>query len=141
MAQQTRRRPFVLYVEDDDAVAQMYGLAFSEGYEVERVRTGVEALNWLSTEGDSRLPNLVVLDHQLPDITGTEVLSVIRSDSRYDHVFVVMLSNHSDPDLKETAFRLGALQWILKATMSPQQVARRLRDALDRQRVVGAAGG
>jgi hypothetical protein len=30
----------VLYVEDDDAVAKMYGLAFSEDYEVELVRTG-----------------------------------------------------------------------------------------------------
>src|SRR5712692_11047106 len=117
-------RRLVLYVEDDDEVARMYGLAFSDEYEVTRVRTGIDALRQLEIRDRGALPDLVVLDHQLPDITGIEVLSVIRSNHDYDHVFVVILSNHSDPDLKQAAFRLGALQWLLKATMTPQQVAR-----------------
>jgi CheY-like chemotaxis protein len=131
--QQSPSRPQVLYVEDDDDVARMYGLAFSAEYEVTRVRTGIDALRQLEDWDLYALPNLVVLDHHLPDISGIEVLSVIRSNHNYDHVFVVMLSNHSDPDLEEAAFRLGALQWLLKATMTPDQVARRLRDTLDRK--------
>jgi CheY-like chemotaxis protein len=135
--QRSPRRPLVLYVEDDDDVARMYGLAFGDEYEVTRVRTGIDALRQLENRDPDALPNLVVLDHQLPDITGIEVLSVIRSNHDYDHVFVVMLSNHTDPDLKEAAFRLGALQWLLKATLTPDQVARRLHDALHRKGEVG----
>jgi DNA-binding response OmpR family regulator len=134
--QQSRRKPLVLYVEDDDQIAQMYGLALTGEYEVERVRSGAEALKWLwRASGD--LPNLVILDYTLPDMSGVEVLGEIRRHDRFDHIFAVMLSNHNDPDAKEVAFRLGALQWILKATTGPSQVARRLREELDRRGKVG----
>lgn len=135
--QHSRRKPLVLYVEDDDEIAEMYGLAAFSDYQVTRLRGGLEVLKWLDQHQGDELPNMIVLDHNLPDISGVETLEWIRQDQRFAHIYVVMLSNDGDPSVHEAAFRLGALQWLMKSTMTPQQVSRRLREALLKRGMVG----
>lgn len=135
--QRSRRKPLVLYVEDNDEIAEMYGLAAFNDYTVIRLRRGLEVVRWLEDHRGSELPNMIVLDHNLPDISGVETLHLIRQDERFAHVYVVMLSNEGDPDVHEAAFRLGALRWLMKSTMTPQQVARRLREDLQTRGKVG----
>ena len=58
------------------------------------------------------------------------VLTALRSNARYNGIFAMVLSNHDSPTLKEMAFRQQAMGWMVKSTMSPKAVARRLRITL-----------
>lgn len=81
-------------------------------------RDGVQALDYLFTEspatGESRLPQLVLLDLKLPKVDGLEVLRRIRSDERTKLLPVVILtSSREDQDII-AGYALGANSYIRK---------------------------
>lgn len=118
-------KPLVYYVEDDDNLADLYGQALYQAYEVVRFRDPVQALQTL--EGAERLPDLLLLDYALPQLSGLELLTRVRERAEWDSIMAIMVSNHDSPELTSQAFRLGALDWVLKSSMTPDQVAERLR--------------
>ena len=78
---------------------------------------GKEALDFLYRRGahtDVPEIGLVYLDIEMPDMSGQEVLKTIRSDSRFDHMPVVMLTGLSDDKEKEDAARNGANSYAVK---------------------------
>lgn len=131
--QQSRRLPLVLYVEDDDLTFETYSRELRKDRELIRSRTGGAALNWLEERENSQdLPNLIVVPYRLPDMSGIELMAVLRI--RYPQLMFMMLSNHHTEDEDLEAVRLNALGAILISTMSPGQVSRRLRQEIDRRR-------
>jgi two-component system, chemotaxis family, response regulator Rcp1 len=62
----------------------------------------------------SRLPDLIILDVNLPKHNGGEVLANIRSDSAFAEVPVLMLTSSASPADQATASRLGANLYIQK---------------------------
>lgn len=104
--------PPILLVEDNDDDAELTSMAFNEAEitnPVVRVRDGVEALDYLMRRGayaalDSQiLPIVVLLDLQLPRVSGLQVLKEIRGNPRTACLPVVILTS-SD----EHGDRLGA---------------------------------
>jgi len=71
-------RPRVLLADDDTIVLELVGLFLAaDGHTVTRVSGGQEAFNVL--RGVSPLPDVVLVDHQMPDISGTDVAIHVRS--------------------------------------------------------------
>jgi len=102
----------ILFVEDNDNDAELSLMAFSRAglaTPLIRVRNGVEALDYLFGRGNhaqrntSDLPAVVLLDLNLPKLSGLEVLKAIRAHERTKHLPVVILTS-SDEDKD----RLGA---------------------------------
>ncbi|MFN2587300.1 MAG: ATP-binding protein [Actinomycetota bacterium] len=88
----------VLVVEDNpgDVLLMRQGLAtWTEPTEVRVVSDGEEALSFLQRagDGDDPLPDLVILDVNLPRVHGTEVLARMRSDPRLERIPVVVMSS------------------------------------------------
>lgn len=85
------------------------------------VRDGVEALEFLFREGAGRDrasadPDLILLDLNLPRVSGKEVLARVRSDPRTREIpVIVFTSSRDDRDLQE-CLRLGANGYIVKPT-------------------------
>jgi two-component system, OmpR family, KDP operon response regulator KdpE len=64
----------VLLVEDDPAVSMTGALVLrSAGHEVHLALDGAEALAWLAADG--HVPDVVIVDIELPDIPGTAILA------------------------------------------------------------------
>ncbi len=113
--------PSVLLVEDDEDVATyLSGLLRDDGYLVEIASSGSDALRRLAL---SR-PELVLLDLGLPDISGFEVIERIRRDQSVSGVPVIVQTARGDEDAVETAFTLGADDFIQKPIRDRDLLAR-----------------
>ena len=125
---------WVVLVEDDLAVAQMYrlGLELHGGFRVTIADSGDELFGSL----DGQTPDVIVLDYQLPFENGAQVLERIRLDDRFTAARVFMLSNF--PPTHENAidrvFKSGAIAWFEKTKTSPKLLAEKLVEALQTAR-------
>jgi DNA-binding response OmpR family regulator len=81
-----------LVVEDDVDLANFVSHVLQKaGFEVAEVHTGRQALTAL----DSTVPNLVILDIGLPQVSGIEILESIKRDSRLSRTYVIITTAYS----------------------------------------------
>jgi CheY-like chemotaxis protein len=123
------RGPSVILVDDDVAATEMYRTGLEhDGFAVTAVHDAAALFEAMSI----RLPDVVVLDWQLPGMKGDEILQRIRLDDRARALPVVMLSNY--PAQKDgqidRVFMAGALAWLEKVNTSPTLLAEKLKEAL-----------
>ena len=101
-----RRR--VLVVDDDVTLEEVLIVFLGEAYEISAATTGAEALRKVCHEPT----HLVVLDHRLPDRTGLEVLTELRST--WPSLPVLMLTGYGSEWICAAAFRLGVTDYLQK---------------------------
>jgi len=78
-----------LIIEDDEDLAEIFSKALTKlGYETEKIMDGQEAIDRLKDV----VPQLVVLDLNLPRVSGEKILASIRADQRLDETFVIVSS-------------------------------------------------
>ncbi len=110
----------VLVVEDDPDQAELIAkaLAFSDLPSVTVVGTGSEALGSLLPEDGLEpqlVPSLVLLDLNLPDISGIDVLRQLRQAVWLAAVPVVVLTSHHSDEMVKTCLAAGANAFVIKA--------------------------
>ncbi len=102
-----QKRRTVLLVDDEaDLALGLAALLRARGYEVELARDGLEALARLERDP---LPDLVLLDYELPQLDGEEVLSRLRRDPRTADL-PVLLATASTIDLSRLRRVSGLLR-------------------------------
>ncbi len=69
-------------------------------------------------------PDLLLLDVSMPELSGIEVLRLLRSEPVLQELAVVMLSGINELDVQAEAFELGALDYIVKDMNWEQSLAR-----------------
>lgn len=101
----------ILVVEDDLDISKMLRIYFdSQGYEVLAATRGNDALEICRR----KLPNVVVLDIQLPDIDGYEVCRQLRNNTRTSYVPIIFLTQKDERSDKIAGLELGADDYITK---------------------------
>lgn len=110
----------VLVVEDDPDQAELIAraLAVSDLSSVTVVGTGTEALEALLPQHGSEpqlIPSLVLLDLNLPDTPGIEVLQQLRQADWLATVPVVVLTAHRTDEMVKTCLAAGANAFVAKA--------------------------
>jgi two-component system KDP operon response regulator KdpE len=123
--------PLLLVVDDDQAIQRLVKLELEEqGFRVQTCGTGAEAL---SLAMDQR-PDLLVLDINLPDRQGLDVLSDLRERSE---VPVILLTGRTGTRDRVRGLDLGADDYVVKP-FSPEELGARVRAVL-RRRTQGSA--
>ena len=85
------KKPFALIIEDHLASAEFFATALSEsGYETEIIRSGQAAIDRLPDV----VPDLIILDLNLPHVHGAEILKTVRSDERLADTRVIIATTH-----------------------------------------------
>ena len=80
---------YCLVVDDDDDIREATrDVMERHGYDVVAVGSGAEALAFLVHD----TPDLVLLDLQMDDMNGWEVLGALQSEPRFDHVEIVVVT-------------------------------------------------
>jgi DNA-binding response OmpR family regulator len=118
--EEARSRSIVI-VEDDEDIADSirYNLERA-GFRVRVASTGEDALN-LILEGP---PNLILLDLNLPHMSGFEMCRRLRAESTTAHVPILMLTARTDESDKVLGLNLGADDYITKPFSMRELVAR-----------------
>jgi len=101
----------ILVVEDDFDISNMLRIYFSgQGYEVQVAPKGGEALEMTRKE----LPNLIVLDINLPDMSGYDVCRELRTTTRTRHIPIIFLTQKDERSDKLIGLEMGADDYITK---------------------------
>lgn len=110
----------IAIIEDDLAICQMYRFKFeAEGYQVETAENGVLGLELVET----MKPDIILLDLMMPETNGDEMLAKLRAKPWGKAIKVVILTNKGEQELPPELKKLDVAAVILKADMTPRQVA------------------
>lgn len=109
----------VLVVEDNRTDVTLLRLAFAEhgiDHELLVLDDGEKALDYVAKLDHGMLPDLVIVDLNLPKRDGIEVLEKMRSTSALDQIPIVVFTTSDSPREKETIRRIGITAYIRKPT-------------------------
>ena len=114
--------PHLLIVEDRKNYQRLYELTFKEATDchIDFATTGGKAISLL----EKKDYDLVLLDLNLPDIQGEQVLRKIREENHDFHLPVIILTADANPDLQAKLLNLGADDFIEKGWPPEVLVAR-----------------
>lgn len=99
----------LLMVEDTASVAALYrSFLFPLGITIDIVGSGKEALEFLK----DNIPDLILLDLRLPDMTGMDVLHITKE--RYPDIPIIFMTAHGSIDTAVEAMRYGAQDFLIK---------------------------
>jgi chemosensory pili system protein ChpA (sensor histidine kinase/response regulator) len=101
----------ILIADDSIYIRQSLNLTLShEGYTVIEAVDGLQALDQLSKES----PDLLLLDIEMPNLNGYDVLSIVRSHQEFSALKIIMLTSRSSDKHKRRARELGANAYLTK---------------------------
>jgi len=107
----------ILLVEDNPGDARQFTAFLKGEFNVSVAANGAQALDKLFQRGkykDEPFPDLVVLDLNVPLLSGMEVLNTVRGNSRTYHVPVVVWSGSSRQEDISKAYHLGCCAYMIK---------------------------
>ena len=117
----------ILLIEDDPFLSDLYK------NQLEKAGHGVlqsfDSSEGLKAVGVVR-PDLVILDLIMPKFSGMEILRKIKADETLKGVRVIVLSNIKDEKIIKEALSLGAKGYIIKTTVTPDQVPEEIKKYL-----------
>lgn len=125
MAETPETKLKLLLVEDDEFLQKILLSKFlKEGFDVVAASDGEKAIEALR----ARPPQLVLLDLILPKMTGFDVLTDIRMKPETKNLPVIILSNLGQEEDIRRAKELGALDFLVKADISVNDVVRKVKE-------------
>lgn len=109
----------IVLAEDDPFISRMYQIKLAgTGYKVASADNGRVAAELIR----AKTPRLVLIDINMPELSGFEVIESLKSGSyNFDHTAVVFLTNSNRKEDVERAKKLGG-EYLIKADLTPKSV-------------------
>jgi two-component system, OmpR family, alkaline phosphatase synthesis response regulator PhoP len=117
----------IIIVEDDKFLTKIYRLNLeNEGYKLVIVNDGKRALDVIQTE----MPNLIMLDVILPNMTGLEILDDLKKTTKLKNIPVIMLSNLGQQKDIDKAINTGADDYFINAEVTIEEIIKKIGEYL-----------
>ncbi len=117
----------ILIVEDDKFLRELISRKLAgRGYEVETAVDGEDGFEKIK----KTKPDVVLLDLILPGIDGFEVLSRVKKEKEVQDVPIIILSNLGQKEDIERGLSLGAIDYLIKAHFTPQEIIEKVKEVL-----------
>lgn len=102
----------IVAVDDSGIILKMLTKVLGDKYEVHAFSTGKRALQFLKDK--DRTPDLIILDIDMPEINGYEMLNLIKEKDYLEKVPVIFLTSNSDKSHVVKAVSVGAKDYVVK---------------------------
>ena len=120
-------RRYILIVEDVDINLMLLGDMLQGNYDILYASDGVEALEQLKTYGDEIA--IVLLDLQMPRMTGMEVLQVMQEEKEFMDIPVIVMT--ADQSAEVECLKYGAMDFIPKPYPSREIIQARVNRCIE----------
>jgi len=118
----------IAIIEDDQVISQMYRMKFeADGFDVQLANNGKHGVEL----AEAFSPDIILLDLQMPEMNGVEALEIIRKNEWGKNIPVIILTNLGEEEAPKELRSLGIHSYIVKANLTPRQVAQRVKEALN----------
>ena len=118
----------IAIIEDDPVISQMYRMKFeADGFDVQMASDGKSGIDLVK----EFLPDMILLDLQMPEMGGAEALEIIRKNSWGKNIPVIILTNMGEEESPKSLKSLGIHGYIVKANLTPRQVVQQVKEALN----------
>jgi len=118
--------PRILLVDDEPSIIKVVGKRLEvEGYQVSVAVEGQEALAKAQTER----PDLIILDLMLPKLNGYEVCTMLKQDTRYQHIPIMLFTAKAQDQDERLGMECGADAYVRKP-FKAQELLERIRRLL-----------
>jgi putative two-component system response regulator len=103
-----------ILIVDDSATDRAIIRSMLDDFDVTTACDGVEAMELIDRTSDL---DLIILDLNMPNMNGFEVLNRLRFDARYSKIRTIILTNYDEVDNEIAGLRLGAVDYIRKPSI------------------------
>ncbi len=118
----------IAIIEDDSVINQMYRMKFeADGFDVQVADNGKEGVELV----EKFLPDLILMDLQMPEMSGDVALAHIRATSWGALTPVIILTNLGVEESPKILKDLNIHSYIVKAEYTPSQVVARVKEVLN----------
>ena len=125
--EEQRARPLVMVVDDSITMRKVTGRVLERHeYEVATAKDGVDALEKLH----ERVPDLMLLDIEMPRMDGYELATQMKSDPRLRDVPIIMITSRTGEKHRQRAFDIGVERYLGKPYQEAELLAQ-IAEALD----------
>jgi|SRR3989344_1363974 len=119
--------PKIAIIEDELAISQMYRIKFEAGgYEVETAENGKTGLELV----EKFKPDVILLDLMMPEMTGPEMLQLLRATDWGKNIKVIVLTNVGQDEAKQSLGGQKVDAFIIKAHFTPKEVSQTVAKVL-----------
>jgi PAS domain S-box-containing protein len=107
----TGQSPLILVVDDNkDSVMTISDFLQFKGYQVMSAYNGIEAIE----QARKKLPELILMDIQMPHLDGLETIQQFRADSQLAHIPIIAITALARPEDKKRCLEAGANNYLSK---------------------------
>ena len=110
MMTKTAKKASILLVDDDPTNLRFLQEVLKDSYKIYAAPSGEKALKFL----EKIKPNLILLDIEMPNMNGYEVIKTIKSRDSVKNIPIIFLTAQEGREKEQEAFDLGAVDYILK---------------------------
>ena len=123
----------ILVIDDDDGILQLCQISLEEyGHQVELASSGWDGIRYLKKcDG---LVDVVLLDYEMPEIKGLEVLRKIKKE--WPFVEVIFMTGHPTVDMVLSVMKLGAFDYLQKPFPKLKEFVEIVEKAIARKKLV-----
>ncbi|MCX6759901.1 MAG: response regulator [Candidatus Nealsonbacteria bacterium] len=117
----------ILVIEDDKFLRELISQKLmKEGYDIFEAIDGEKGIEAIKSEK----PDLVLLDLILPEVDGFGVLAKVKEDPALAQIPIIILSNLGQKDDIEKGLKLGAVDYLIKAHFTPNEIVEKIKTVL-----------
>lgn len=107
----------VILAEDDPDDRELFELFLSNRTDISLLPSagnGIELLAYLESSSEAELPELIILDQNMPMMNGKQTLQALNDHERFSNIPVVIYSTYADSNLITECKKLGARMVAMK---------------------------
>jgi len=110
------RRPVILVADDSEDIRNLFGVMLKKSYDVKFATNSEETLAAADTDP---LPDLILLDIEMPSMNGYEVCAKLKANPSLAHIPVIFVTARADPKDQAKGLMAGAVDYIIKPISAP----------------------